>query len=169
MEALEVITDWENRERGVEAKEILLQLKSFKFLLLLVIFDKILSCTKSLSDQLQSRSIDMAKTADLVCATISILKELRTDCKWEQVFKYVQDVAMLYNIPIEIARPQLSRQQPKKYISRIVMETTGSRETSTSSERLKVSVYFPILDAMLSELNRRFADKNLEYMKAIQA
>ena len=46
---------------------------------------------------------------------------------------------------------------------------TGSREASTSSERLKVSVYFLTLDAMLSELNRRFADKNLEYTKAIQA
>ena len=52
--------------------------------------------------------------------------------------------------------------------SGIVMETTGSRETAASSEQLKVSVYFLILDAMLSELNRRFADKNLEYMKAIQ-
>ena len=39
LEALEVITDWENRERAVEAKGILLQVKSFKFLLLLVIFD----------------------------------------------------------------------------------------------------------------------------------
>ena len=39
LEALEVITDWENRERAVGAKGILQQVKSFKFLLLLVICD----------------------------------------------------------------------------------------------------------------------------------
>ena len=38
-----------------------------------------------------------------------------------------------------------------------------------TSEHLKVSIYFPILDAMLSELDCRFAEKNLEHMRSIQA
>ena len=49
------------------------------------------------------------------------------------------------------------------------METIGSRDGLMTSEHLKVSVYFPILDAMLSELDRRFAEKNLEHMRSIQA
>ena len=35
----------------------------------------------------------MAKAADLVSATVETLKEFRTDSKWEQLFKYVQDGA----------------------------------------------------------------------------
>ena len=41
----------------------------------LIIFDKILSCTKNLSDQLQSTNIDLAQAADLVIATKSLLEE----------------------------------------------------------------------------------------------
>ena len=65
--ALESITEWENREKAVEVKGIL-QVKSFKFLVLLII-SRILSCTEF--DQLQSSSINMAKAADLVSATVA--------------------------------------------------------------------------------------------------
>ena len=169
--ALEAITEWENREKAVEAKGILLQVRSFKFLILLVIFSRILSCTKSLSDQLQSSTIDMAKAADLVCATVGILQDFRTDSKWEQLFKYVQDVASLHNIQTEVPGPrsQRSRQLPRRYEDGLVMETIGSRDGLMTSELLKISVYFPILDAMLSELDHRFAEKNLEHMRSIQA
>ena len=111
----------------------------------------------------------MAKAADLVCATVGILQDFRTDSKWEQLFKYVQDVASLHNIQTEVPRPQRSRQLPRTYDDRLVMETIGSRDGFITSEHLKVSVYFPILDAMLSELDRRFAEKNLEHMRSIQA
>ena len=165
--ALEAITEWDNREKAVEAKGIVLQVRSFKFLILLVI-SRILSCTKGLSDQLQSSSIDMAKAADLVVATVGILQDFRTDSKWEQLFKYVQDIASLHNIHAEVPRSQCSRQLPRRYEDGLVMETTRSRVGLMASEHLKISIYFPVLDAMLSELDHRFAE-NLEYMRCIQA
>lgn len=45
------------------------------------------------------------------------------------------------------------------------METTGSREGELTSDHPKVSIYFPILDSMVSEIDHRFAEKNLEHMK----
>ena len=36
------------------------------------------------------------------------------------------------------------------------------------SEQLKVTLYPPVLDTMLSELERRFSNKNLMHMRAIQ-
>lgn len=167
--ALETMSNGENREKATEAKGILLQVRSFKFLLLLVIFSRILSCTKSLSDQLQSRSIDMAKAADLVSATVAILKEFRADSKWEHLFKYVQDVASLHSITADLPRTHRLRQLPQRYECGVVMESTGFRETVMTCDQLKDSLYFPILDAMLSELDRRFAEKNLDHMRAIQA
>ena len=45
------------------------------------------------------------------------------------------------------------------------METTGARNAVNNSEDFKVCLYFPILDAVITELQSRFDDKNLELMK----
>ena len=166
---LQAVVDGENRAKAVEATGILLQVRTFKFLLLLVIFWRLLSCTKSLSDQLQSVNIDMAKAADLVIATIATLQEFRSDSAWNHMFKYVEDVAALPDINVTSQRSQRPRQLPRRLESGIILESVGSRETVTTSEQFRRSLYFPILDAMISELQRRFADKNLEHMKAVQA
>ena len=111
----------------------------------------------------------MAKAADLVTATIDTLNEFRSDSAWEHLFKYAQDVAALHNITVTPPRPKRLGNRPRRLESGIVLESTGSRETMTTSEQFKISLYFPILDAMLSELQRRFADKNLQLMRAIQS
>ena len=90
---LEVIKDGDDRPKAVEAIGILTQVRCFRFLLqLLIIFWRILSCTKSLSDQLKSTTIDMARAADLAEATIETFEEFRTDAAWEHLFQYSQDV-----------------------------------------------------------------------------
>ena len=84
---LEVIKDGDDRPKAVEAIGILTQVRCFRFLLqLLIIFWRILSCTKSLS------AIDMARAADLAEATIETFEEFRTDAAWEHLFQYSQDV-----------------------------------------------------------------------------
>ena len=157
-----------DRARATEATGILLQVHTFRFLLSLIIFWRILSCTKSLSDQLQSTRTDLAKAADLVLATTESLKEFRSDSAWEHLFKYVNDVAALHNITVTVPRPQPQRYMPRRLEDGVVLDTTGSRDM-LGSEHFKVSVYFPILDAFLSELQHRFTNKNLTHMRAIQS
>ena len=48
------------------------------------------------------------------------------------------------------------------------MESTGARETVETGESYKISLYFPILDAIISELRNRFDNKNPDVMRAIQ-
>lgn len=69
-------------DKAVEAKGLLLQDKSFTFILQLVIFDRILSCTNSLTDCFQSKQVDLAKAADLVSTTMSVLKTFRSEEEW---------------------------------------------------------------------------------------
>ena len=64
----------------------------------LIIFDKILSCTKCLSEQLQSVSIDLASAAELVLACKATSQQYRSDEMWDKVFKYTGEVAKLYDI-----------------------------------------------------------------------
>ena len=77
-----------NGVKSAEARGLLLQVSSFRFVLCLVIFDRILSCTKSLSDMLQSAQLDLAKAVDHVSATVETLEEFRSDQEWQKVFKY---------------------------------------------------------------------------------
>ena len=153
--------------KAVEARGILCQVKSFRFLLLLVIFSRILSFTKSLSDQLQSATNDIAKVADLVVATIETLKEIQSNSLWDHLYKYTQDVAKLNNVPLPstaTTRPYHSKQLPIRLQSGIVLQSTGSRESVSTGKEFKVSLYFCILDSMLGELKCRFDKKNLEIM-----
>ena len=69
--------------KATEARGLLLQVKSFRSLLCLVIFDSVLSCTKRLSDALQGTQMDLSKAVDLVSATIEIVEEFRTDQEWK--------------------------------------------------------------------------------------
>ena len=70
---MQSIMDGDDEVKATEASGIFLQIHSFKFLMTLVIFWRILSCTKGLSDHLQSTKIDMSKAADLVTATLETL------------------------------------------------------------------------------------------------
>ena len=47
--------------------------------------------------------------------------------------------------------------------------STGHRESVNSSESLKTNIYFPVLDHILSEIDRRFTQTNLDLLKSLQA
>ena len=83
---MEDVMDSPDRGKVVEAKGLYHQIKSFSFLTSLVTFDRILSCTKHLSDELQSFSINLASVADLVDATKSTLQDYQSDDMWEKFY-----------------------------------------------------------------------------------
>ena len=156
--------------KAAEANGILLQVKSFKFILCLVIFDRVLSCSKGLSDALQSTHLDLGKAADLVTSTIQTLEQFRTDDEWEKVLTYSRSVADVHGVsPCESStRPSRNPRPPRRFESDIITGTTGCRVESTL-DGYKVDLYFSVLDAFLSELKRRFSDKNRDIMRSLQA
>ena len=97
---LQIIIEGHDRIKAVEAEGILLQVKSFKFLVTLVLFWWILLCTKSLSDHLQSIKTDLAKASELVEATLETLQTFRTDEEWDKHYKYITDAASLFGITV---------------------------------------------------------------------
>ena len=124
-------------------------------------------CTKSLSEQLQSVKVDLAKAAELVSSTLEILQTFRSDEEWCKLYRYVCSAASLLDINEPQSRPQRQKRAPKKFADGFVLEITGVKDTITSQD-LKINLYYPILDATINELQHRFDSKNLDLMKAFQ-
>uniref|UniRef100_A0A1X7VGN3 Uncharacterized protein n=1 Tax=Amphimedon queenslandica TaxID=400682 RepID=A0A1X7VGN3_AMPQE len=65
--------------KAIEARGLYRKVQSLTFLVSLVTFDHILTCTKQLSDQLQSSSSNLSSASHIVVATKSFLSEYGID------------------------------------------------------------------------------------------
>ena len=105
MSTLQKISNGTDRAKAIEAAGLLAQVNSFKFLLSLIVFDRVLTCTKSLSDCLQNTQLHLAKAADLVAATISTLEVFRTESEWNKLWAYAEKVAEVNEVEVKLAQP----------------------------------------------------------------
>ena len=154
--------------QAVEARGLYHQIKSFSFLVALITFDRILTCTKQLSDNLQSSSIDLSRASELVLATKSLLTEYRSDSYWEKVYNHATRVAELHDITVEVTTRRRKR-IPARFNDSIVCESTGLRVSPSAKEEFKTHFYFPVLDQFLQEFNNRFGNQNSTILKGISA
>ena len=60
---LEFVTETRDKTHNSEGRGLLLQIQSFEFVLALVVFHRLLSCMKNLSDGLRPTNLDLAKAA----------------------------------------------------------------------------------------------------------
>ena len=70
------ISESNDHLKAVEARGFLHHVAKFRFIVSLITFDRILSCTNSLSDQLQSVQLDLSSAANLVQATKNSLTSI---------------------------------------------------------------------------------------------
>ena len=169
--SLEHIIDDTDKAKAVEAAGLLHQVHSFKFLACLIIFQRVMNITKALSDQLQSQTTDLVHAAGLISSTTQTLRDFRSDNIWEHTYKYICDVASLNNIEVGIEMNRRRKRQ-KRLEDSVVLESTGRRnsdDTLNCSQSVKLSIYFPVLDHFLAEMDRRFSTSNLELMKSLDA
>ena len=157
-----------DHSKAIEATGLLHKFKNFKFLLCLIVSDKIFSHTRCLSEQLQSINMDLAKAAELVVATMDSLQDLGSDDKWDHLYEYVESVANLYGIE-KSQQPQRNRRIPGRFQDVMVLESTGARDVLSSSQDFKTSLFYPMLATFLSELRRRFNSRNVTLLTAMQA
>ncbi len=92
-------------ERSIEARGVLDQVASFSFIISLTAFDRILTCTKQLSDQLQSSTLDLSLASELVLATQSLLTEHCSDSYWKTIYDYAMDIVKVHNITVTVYLP----------------------------------------------------------------
>ena len=157
--------------QAIEARGLLHQIKSFSFLLSLITFDRILTSTKQLSDNLQCSSIVLSCATELVVATKHLLTDYRSDSYWNKAYDHATQVAKMHNIPLEATPRKRRIVTPNRLDDSVVFETVGQRQTGNLSvkEKFKTQFYYPVLDRFLCELKRRFEDQNIDVLRGIAA
>ena len=99
---VEEVAESSTYTQQLQARGLDHQLKSFSFIVALVTFDRILTCTIQLSDQLQSSSVDLSRASELAFATKSLLTDYYKVDYWQKVYDYATEVANLHGVTIQV-------------------------------------------------------------------
>ena len=89
LQTLQQTVDGPNRVKAIEASGILAGVKSFEFIVSLVVYKKVLGTSVKLSDILQKESLDLGSATSLILATTDTLKSLRCDDQWDLLWQEV--------------------------------------------------------------------------------
>ena len=163
--ALEELSD-DSGSRAIAARGLFYQIKSFSFLLSLILFERIFSITGNLSNLLQSKTINYAAAATSIAATKTSLESLQCESEWQRIWDSAVELADSQKITITPIRSRCQRQPPPSLSHSVVETTTGVRDNATE---YRTSVYYPSIDTLLGELNSRFSETNLSLLKSLQS
>ncbi|KAE9543274.1 hypothetical protein AGLY_003185 [Aphis glycines] len=122
----------------------------FDFLLTLQIIIDTMSCTLPLSRKLQSPTFDISEAQSLILSALTVLINQRNENDLKDIFKKSEDMANKFNIEVNISRIA-NKQRNRLNIS---------SESNTPESYYRISVYYPYLDSLLSEIKYRFETKN---------
>lgn len=88
----------------------------------------------------------------------------------DKVFNYAESVTKINNINLDSGMPRSRPRRPPAHLdSSVVFESVGVRGSNSTSYQYKVNIYYPVIDAFLTELGRRFSEKNVEIIRKISA
>lgn len=153
-------------DRSIDARGLLAQF-DLQFIGLLVICNKVFGDARCLSDMLQSPSLDLCSAVDLVQALVQNVQAYRDESYFEGLWREILNTAEKCDVEVEPTSKRKTKQS-RWLDGHAVMSSTGER-SEQSMDTFRTSIFYPVLDNMLSELNRRFAKPNCEIMLGIQA
>ena len=104
-------------------------------------------------------------------STKSTLQGFRSQETWDHTYQYVLQVAAHLNISPNLPHSR-QRRPPKSLKNYVISESTGSRQDISAcsiEDGFKVSLFYPVLDTFISQIDQRFSNFNLDIMRSVQA
>lgn len=95
---------------------------------------------------------------------------MRNDESFHHTYSYIQSVAAL-NGTEEVFEDNTRRKRklPNRLQKSVLHDTIGHRETLSCKDSIKINIYYPAFDHILSEMESRFSNSNLDLMRAVDA
>lgn len=171
IQAFEAIVN--NSHDGCERAEaigLVTQLQNFQFIVLLWVFSDILGVTKSLSDTLQSKDIDLATAIDLVESVEKTLTERRTrDYFHQKIWLCALKDAEDNNVEISSTQEKRRSAVPSRLEEALILAPLGRRlQHNVAAQTTNQVLFYSIVDKILAEFHRRF-DESREIVLAVAA
>ncbi|XP_077053348.1 zinc finger MYM-type protein 1-like [Siphateles boraxobius] len=165
---LEDIAEERSGDRSVEARGLLAQI-DLPFIGLLTTFCKVLGDTKLLSDMLQSPSLDLARAVELIEALQDTFKNYREESFCDELWRDILNTAQKCNISIENVEKRQRKTSSRLQGSVVTSTVGGHRSDQDDKDGFRKNIFYPILDSVIGELQKRFSKPNCNIMRGVQA
>ncbi|KAL4006913.1 DNA damage-binding protein 2 [Sarotherodon galilaeus] len=167
LRVLEEISSENNAQRAVEAKDILVQM-DLNFVGCLALFRKVLSDSNMLSEMLQSKTVHLSKAINLVESLKETMVYYRTESFFDDLWTDIVETCEKSGISIQHI-PKRSIQKARKLHDSLVTSTLGQHADPDSKQMFRIQVFYPVIDCMMGEMERRISRLNCNIMKGVQA
>ena len=153
---------------------LLKRINSFQFVLNLVILNDVFMLTRYASEYLQREDMDMVTAVDTMQTLTTHLKEFRNEEKLAEFVEKAKEKAVSCGIHEEFdAQRKRKRSVPTRLADgQTVVDaafshsipTQNQEENTVAIDVFRREFYFPFLDLLLSELQKRFSSEACEVM-----
>lgn len=150
-EGLEKITHWiRSLDTSTKAHSLLNTVTSSEFIVTTFALSDVLGTTLPLSRLLQSTKLDAVSAIDAYNDVSSVLQSKRenADSVFQQIFKKAQNMAS--KLDVEIIKPRI--------VKRSVYRANQLNSDSIPEVFYRISIYIPILDSVINDLQNRFSE-----------
>ena len=141
------LTSKDKNERD-EAVGIKKNIAKIDFIINLVLWERILSCTNSTSKELQSKTVDLSATSRLLSISLSELRYLRNS--WESVRMTANTLAASWGIPIEFEKRR------KRGVKQFFDELASDSRIEDSERGFKINIFYRTIDVAVTQIEVRF-------------
>ncbi|CAM1298254.1 Uncharacterised protein r2_g787 [Pycnogonum litorale] len=161
---------------------LLKRINNFKFVLKITILKECFLLARYASEYLQREDMDMITAIDAINSLKKQLKEFRTEEKLEEFIKTAKSKAESCGIPAEFDdQRKRKRTLPQRFLDgqtlihapfgQSMSAASEDEEGSSASvtEVFRRGFYFPFLDVLLNELEKRFSTESCKVMAQLSA
>lgn len=113
-------------------------------------------------------SADLGSAQNLITAICEQLTHLRNEDSFKDLYQQALIFANQNDIDMNgSTRARRSKTIPSRFKDCLIMTTFGHRDYTINEENLRLTMFFPTIDAILIELKERFSCHNLEIAKSV--
>ena len=148
-----VIEDRSSLAKAVsDARGLIHQIRSFEFILAMVILKPLFEHTNIVTKYLQSIQIAAVSSVN---ATLPVIKRHRNGDKFKEYFEVATSLAHKFDIEI----PMLHFMRKRSISHRLDDLWQNEHQHETIESKYRVEFYFEVLDRMVEEIERRFSQE----------
>ena len=127
-----------------------------------------ISCTSFFSIVL-AKSLDFGTVHTLISGVINQISEIRNEDDFSKLYDKINEFTVENNIDLNVPMRARRAIKPTSRFKNCSITTTIGREEIGGKSKYRISIFYPVIDSVLLEMNNRFSKTNVEILRAISS